>query len=155
MTRPDGTRRKQFSSCDACRKSRIRCVRLEGSRTVPARRCAHCAKRGLDCTYDWLQSAQIANHSKRKSHLQTETSALRQFTIDAQESQHGDCADESWDASQPVPTFDLTLHEHDLHLTLWRLFSSILEPIFAIWLSADCCPYGDTNKVTLNRLCKH
>ncbi|KAJ5605011.1 hypothetical protein N7510_010165 [Penicillium lagena] len=47
-------RRKQFSSCDACRKSRVACDALRRSARGLAA-CTRCASRGRHCSFDWMR----------------------------------------------------------------------------------------------------
>lgn len=147
-TRADGARRKQFSSCDACRRSRIRCVRSGGSRSISDRSCAHCTKKGFECTYDWLRASQLANQSKRKSQPENDSSVVRAVSPETQTLRRENETEVLSNPPLPVSSFDPASHEHHLHPTLWSLFSSIFEPVLAFWLSAECCPYGDTSKVS-------
>lgn len=150
MTRRDRERRKQFSSCDTCRKSRVRCVSQDDSHELPDRPCAHCAKRGLPCTYDWLRSATLANQIKRKSQSGTEAAAPKGPVEDIEQPQPVQPTEEVDKAASTKAASDSGANDHDLHQALWSLFSSIFEPVFSVWLGADCCPYGQNSKVIPN-----
>ncbi|EGR48438.1 uncharacterized protein TRIREDRAFT_107858 [Trichoderma reesei QM6a] len=81
-TGSESTRRRQFSSCDLCRKSRIACdaAQLQDQQlavsegrasrrqasgipdAIPARvQCTNCSKRAVPCTYEWIQSRASKN----------------------------------------------------------------------------------------------
>ncbi|KAK2789232.1 hypothetical protein FQN52_006324 [Onygenales sp. PD_12] len=49
-------RRKQFSSCDRCRRLRVRCDALNGANAgdSPAASCSRCLKRHQKCTFEWM-----------------------------------------------------------------------------------------------------
>jgi hypothetical protein len=137
MSSQDNTRRKQFSSCDACRKSRIRCITK--SHDLRYHHCAHCEKRRLECTYEWLHSATPANQTKRR---------LRQNNITPAVSKPSEPRTLECLPNLDTPS-DLHANGYEgLAQTLWTLFSSIFEPVFAIWLRPECCPYGDMSKAT-------
>ncbi|PTB73960.1 hypothetical protein M440DRAFT_1360984 [Trichoderma longibrachiatum ATCC 18648] len=85
----ESARRRQFSSCDLCRKSRIACdaAQLQERRLITSEsrasgndasgspgaasvrvQCTNCSKRAVPCTYEWIQSHASKNVTAAARH---------------------------------------------------------------------------------------
>ncbi|KAH8821344.1 hypothetical protein F5884DRAFT_83854 [Xylogone sp. PMI_703] len=122
-------RRKQFSSCDLCRKSRIACDasklidtqlhQMPGASSssiaiMPAVRCTNCSKRSIDCTYEWIRtrvgrSRDIASVRHTRSRA-VKRRALRSTTSTLFEPSESGVQQELTDGSETFHSvaFDLT-----------------------------------------------
>ncbi|KAH8801422.1 hypothetical protein F5884DRAFT_514072 [Xylogone sp. PMI_703] len=117
--------RKQFTSCDQCRKSRLGCDALnrrEGS-------CSNCVRRSKSCSFNWIEShgRKIQRSHKSKAVEPVEPvdeppqNTSVQITVLKQ--------DRLWQQA-------LTLHH-----VLWDIFTSLFEPQLGLWTGNDCNPF--------------
>jgi Fungal Zn(2)-Cys(6) binuclear cluster domain len=174
MAAEERYRRKQFSSCDTCRASRVRCNRsLPSANDNQDQKCSNCKRRGIPCTFNWLRGAVSRRRTRNRAasyatveptlpNSHSPPNLSRSFRSDSTSP-----ATEQPDIARPGqsvcltspnlnPTLPLSqsLITSELKNTLWGIFSSIFEPVFAIWLSGDCCPYGNFPNVSLEVLRK-
>jgi hypothetical protein len=165
--------RKQFTSCDACRKSRIGCdaARNNGS-------CSNCTRRNIICStkvslsisnfsqayvlYKWIAVSKRERKKLRlsKQHHGQEPSRPNDCTTP--------CAIANDTTSSHPPSFteagiisvtsiiDETVGSRrqealDLHHMLWDIFTTIFEPQLGLWIGNHCNPMKtlDTAPMTL------
>ncbi|OBU00351.1 hypothetical protein VE01_01660 [Pseudogymnoascus verrucosus] len=131
-------RRKQFSSCDSCRNSRVKCdalevVTVEGIHAL-RESCSRCTKQHTLCTFNWVQKHK--SHRARNRHLldlgmspvtQTEQAmAPRRYTEERRmRVDHG-----------------LHLNARSIHDTLWELYHQNFEAMLGTWIGACPCLDG-------------
>ncbi|KIW84347.1 hypothetical protein Z517_03597 [Fonsecaea pedrosoi CBS 271.37] len=165
--------RKQNSSCDGCRASRIRCDavhRREGGGAAVVgglrdRRCTNCARKERPCTFKWLQ---VTKRRRRASSA---------FSVDSVENgedavhppfdHEGDIhkggrsvflsretsSSRSTASSRVARAFNL--REDSIESSMWHIFSSVFETALGVWLGSGCCPYPglpDGSRTIISRL---
>ncbi|EHK21115.1 uncharacterized protein TRIVIDRAFT_223385 [Trichoderma virens Gv29-8] len=151
----ESARRRQFSSCDYCRKSRIACDASQlqqnqqttsGSPDARSSRvqCTNCSKRALPCTYDWIRNRgnktvaasrdvnrpRTRQFSRRSISVHSPT-AVANGSEPSEEIQHHETGltvtAEDDGHTQPIPSSELSQRTEakELHNQLWTVFTLI------------------------------
>jgi hypothetical protein len=167
-------RRKQFSSCDTCRASRVRCSpSFPPANNNQDQKCNNCKRRGIPCTFNWLRGTLSRRRTINRAISYATVEPTRPdsqpppYSTRSSRSGSTSSATEQPDVPRPCQNICLASPNSNsalplgrnrvtsiLNTTLWGIFSSIFEPVFAIWLSGECCPYGSFPNVSLEVLCK-
>ncbi|KAJ5580224.1 NAD(P)-binding protein [Penicillium hispanicum] len=108
------TKRRQFSSCEACRKSRVGC---DARRTSP-QPCSNCARRQRPCVVTWAKASASTDSSPTDSSPSSGEASLSPATCAANRRQEGSV----------------------LHANLLKMFSTIFETRLGSFLGVHCCP---------------
>ncbi|KAH0836045.1 hypothetical protein FOPE_04191 [Fonsecaea pedrosoi] len=164
--------RKQNSSCDGCRASRIRCDAVHkreggGAAVVGGlrdRRCTNCARKERPCTFKWLQVTK--RRRRASSAFSVDSVENGEDTVHPPFEHEGDThkggrsvflsretsSSRSTASSRVARAFNL--REDSIEASMWHIFSSIFETALGVWLGSGCCPYpGLPDTVSPGNVC--
>ncbi|KAI2790116.1 hypothetical protein POX_d05621 [Penicillium oxalicum] len=156
-------RRKQFSSCDACRKSRVACDALRkrsvhGASSLAT--CTRCAARNRQCSFEWMKKVvsradgSSPSSDRWNSLLSPPPSYGRgqedsfhlspQFhDLGAESSQHGvDGSPAQADHGTPTPSARSSLTSLEVTDWLRSMYEDVFEQVFGSWLGNYSCPFS-------------
>ncbi|QGA17429.1 hypothetical protein EYB26_005100 [Talaromyces marneffei] len=144
-------RRTQFSSCDACRKSRVACDAMKGRSALTSptwmNSCTRCQNRGRHCTFEWIEKAALPN-SKRKYDVLRDVHEPPPTTPEARatpESLVGHRSSvQNWSRYSTRPSIERqnpVSTPGDTHEWLREIYEGIFEDVFGSWLGNYSCPY--------------
>ncbi|KAK4071681.1 uncharacterized protein Triagg1_5919 [Trichoderma aggressivum f. europaeum] len=166
----ESARRRQFSSCDYCRKSRIACDASQLQRHQQTTsgspdagssssrvQCTNCSKRALLCTYEWIRDrgnrdADANRPRTRQLSRRLATGRSRRAATRAHVANSPEPSEEiQHDVVGLAATVEADDHSHSelsrqtearvLHDHLWTVFTLIFEPVLTLWTGPDCSPY--------------
>ena len=118
--------RKQYKSCDECRRSRIGC----DAHLYSGSPCSNCRRRAKTCSTHWL--------NKRKENLD-KTRRGTSLAADLPKLP----AQERDPSEAPATPGQVERREQALrlHHTLWETFTTLFEPQLGLWIGNDCNPF--------------
>ncbi|KAJ5489289.1 hypothetical protein N7539_004179 [Penicillium diatomitis] len=156
-------RRKQFSSCDACRKSRVACDALRrrsmhGVSSVAT--CTRCAARNRQCSFEWMKKVvsradgSSPSSDRWNSLLSPPPSYGRsqgnsfhlspQFHDLGAETPHNGVDSSPARGDHGTPTQSVRSSMVSLDVTDWlrSMYEDVFEQVFGSWLGSYSCPFS-------------
>ncbi|KIW13473.1 hypothetical protein PV08_08661 [Exophiala spinifera] len=157
----DGPQRVQFSSCDECRRSRVRCdagrLRRNTDAASTQKSCTRCLNRQRECTFEWLKRranpGTIPSRTKGRDRAgNTENdihaSDLRETTLGRSMSELSEPPGVDWtwpvrdsmqsQASLAPDELDTVTDTSWLH----AIYESVFETVFGSWLGKYSNPFA-------------
>lgn len=121
-------RRIQFSSCDACRRSRVACDASKRRNDL----CSRCSRRKQPCTFNWMRDSKKS--PKTPQVAAEEESSISRSHCEA--SLHAPVSDSS------APLTSMTEPVREL-LARWsnHIFHQTFDNIFGLLLGRHGCPF--------------
>jgi hypothetical protein len=143
---------KPYSSCDACRHSRLGC----NSRLQTGDSCFNCARKGLTCTFSQSR-IRLSDPNKVSASQKLRANAQRNTTASATST--NPTADppalvDNTHLSAPLlstsqDSQSRTQQALQLHQILWNVFTTLLEPRIGLWIGGSGCPFVQSSTVGL------
>ncbi|KAI1620301.1 hypothetical protein EDD37DRAFT_173848 [Exophiala viscosa] len=166
MREHTGPRRTQFSSCDACRNSRLACdaarVGYDPNLTEWAGSCSRCTRRKRPCTFEWMKEVKRPVKQPRRTKSVATPPAASSSSPESIRAEN-DPANTGQSTSQPaagwtprssdsvlaishispMPSMQGPIESVSPAVKSWleRIYESSFEQIFGFWLGRDCCPF--------------
>ncbi|KAB5585770.1 hypothetical protein GE09DRAFT_37712 [Coniochaeta sp. 2T2.1] len=151
------TYRKQYTSCDQCRKSRLGC---DAAVVTSGSSCSNCLRRSKSCSFEWIQGRHgIGTGSQRAAHVRSRrahatapatASASTIALVNSDTERPAEPAVQSRDAAvssssistvtSPEVNINRRFKALTLHHVLWDIFTTLFEPQLGIWIGNDCNP---------------
>ncbi|KAJ9612974.1 hypothetical protein H2200_002915 [Cladophialophora chaetospira] len=147
---------KPYSSCDACRHSRIGC----NLTFQTGNSCFNCLRKGINCTFS--QSRIRLNEPNKAAASNKQRAVARalgsQRTVPAEPATDSTQAAQAVQAPAPVgnrllgataasreqDTLSRRQQALQLHQILWNLFTNVLEPRIGLWIGGSGCPFVES-----------
>lgn len=146
---------KPYSSCDACRHSRLGC----NSRLQAGDSCFNCARKGLNCTFSQSRIRLNDPNKVPASHKQranAQRNTIARATSTDPTADHPPPVDNSHLIAPLLPTsqdsLSRTQQALQLHQILWNVFTTLLEPRIGLWIGGSGCPFVQSSTVGLTHL---
>ncbi|KAH8688706.1 hypothetical protein BGW36DRAFT_392055 [Talaromyces proteolyticus] len=147
-------RRTQFSSCDACRRSRVACDAMKGRSALTSaawmNACTRCLNRGRQCTFEWIQNATLPNSKRKFVANRRENAAYVPTASEISATEAAVNSPPSTDAQSSGISMQSTdrcgengpaVLSADHAEWLRGIYESIFEDVFGSWLGNYSCPY--------------
>lgn len=143
---------KPYSSCDACRHSRLGC----NSRLQTGDSCFNCARKGLSCTFSQSRLRlndpnKVPASQKQRPNAQKNTTA-RATSTDSIADRPAPVTSSHLTApflSTGLDSLSRTQQALQLHQILWNVFTTLLEPRIGLWIGGSGCPFVQSSTVGL------
>ncbi|OBT67854.1 hypothetical protein VE03_02576 [Pseudogymnoascus sp. 23342-1-I1] len=140
--------RKQYTSCDHCRKSRLGCdaaIRRGGS-------CSNCLRRSKTCGFEWIEKGRNAQRTSYvPARNASDTPPFERPRANTSCEVAVISEEQVWQESVPHSNNYLSSSNEDissrrqqaltLHHVLWDIFTSLFEPQLGLWIGNDCNPF--------------